>query len=57
VLVAAAYFLSYRLRFDFQHVPRRYELLFERTIAWAVVSSVVIFALFGLYQKWWRYVG
>ena len=57
VLVAAAYFLAYRLRFDFQHVPKHYELLFERTIAWAVVSSVVIFALFGLYQKWWRYVG
>ncbi len=36
---------------------KRYELLFERTIAWTVVSSVVIFALFGLYQKWWRYVG
>ena len=57
VLVAAAYFLAYRLRFDFQHVPKRYELLFERTIAWTVVSSVIIFALFGLYQKWWRYVG
>jgi len=57
VLVAAAYFLAYRLRFDLRHVPKRYELLFERTIAWTVVSSIVIFALFGMYQKWWRYVG
>ncbi len=57
VLVAAAYFLAYRLRFDFRHVPARYEQLFESTIAWTVVSSLIIFTLFGLYQKWWRYVG
>ena len=34
----------------------RYQHLLERTIAWVVVGSLVIFALFGLYQKWWRYV-
>jgi FlaA1/EpsC-like NDP-sugar epimerase len=57
VLVALAYFLAYRLRFDVGHVPHRYEQVFERTIAWTVVASVAVFTLFGMYQKWWRYVG
>jgi FlaA1/EpsC-like NDP-sugar epimerase len=55
VLVALAYELAYRLRFD-SGIPHRYELLLNRTIAWAVVASLVIFVLFRLYQKWFRYV-
>jgi len=55
VLVALAYELAYRLRFD-AGIPHRYQLLLNRTIAWAVVASLVIFVLFRLYQKWFRYV-
>jgi FlaA1/EpsC-like NDP-sugar epimerase len=57
VLVALAYWLAYRLRFDApSKVPARYEDLFDATIIPVVVGSVVIFAAFGLYAKWWRYV-
>src|SRR5687767_11306280 len=54
-LVAAAYFLAYRLRFD-QGIPPRYEELLTTTLPWAVPASVGVFALFGLYDKHWRYV-
>ena len=40
-LVALAYYLAYRLRFD-GGVPPRYEDLFARTIAFAIVGSVVV---------------
>jgi len=55
-LVALAYFLAYRLRFD-QGVPDQYQRLFEQTWWWAVLASVVVFALFRLYERWWRYTG
>ena len=56
-LVALAYFLAYRLRFDGAGgVPERYHDLFEATLGFVVVGIVAIFTLFGLYQKWWRYV-
>jgi FlaA1/EpsC-like NDP-sugar epimerase len=55
VMVALAYELAYRLRFD-AGIPHRYELLLNRTIVWTVVASMLIFVLFRLYQKWWRYV-
>jgi FlaA1/EpsC-like NDP-sugar epimerase len=53
-LVALAYYLAYRLRFD-GGVPARYEDLFARTITFAICGSVFIFALFGLYRHWMRY--
>ncbi|MEA2281603.1 MAG: hypothetical protein QOK21_2210 [Solirubrobacteraceae bacterium] len=53
-LVALAYFLAYRLRFD-GGVPERYRDLFARTVVFAVLGSVVVFALFGLYRHWVRY--
>ena len=53
-LVALAYFLAYRLRFD-GGVPTRYEDLFSRTITFAICGSVATFALFGLYRHWMRY--
>jgi FlaA1/EpsC-like NDP-sugar epimerase len=55
-LVALAYFLAFLLRFD-QGIPPRYTELLEATIVVVVVGKVAIFAAFGLYQKWWRYVG
>jgi FlaA1/EpsC-like NDP-sugar epimerase len=54
-MVALAYWLAYRLRFD-SGIPHRYHLLLNRTIVWAVVASLAVFVLFRLYQKWWRYV-
>src|SRR5436190_13251809 len=55
-LVAIAYLLAYRLRFD-QGVPERYDNLFWATLPWVVPSSLIVFVLFGLYTKRWRYVG
>jgi FlaA1/EpsC-like NDP-sugar epimerase len=53
-LVALAYFLAYRLRFD-DGIPERYQDLFARTITFTVCGSVFIFALLGLYRHWMRY--
>ena len=53
-LVAAAYYLSYRLRFD-TGTPPRYERLFDATIVFVVVSALVVFTLFRLELKQWRY--
>ncbi|WP_228430876.1 polysaccharide biosynthesis protein [Baekduia soli] len=55
-LVALAYFLAFRLRFD-NGVPDDYADLQAATIAWVVGASVVVFTLFRLYEKWWRYTG
>jgi FlaA1/EpsC-like NDP-sugar epimerase len=55
-LVAIAYLLAYRLRFD-QGVPERYDHLFRTTVPWVVPFALVVFVLFGLYGKRWRYVG
>ena len=56
VLVALAYFLAFRLRFE-DHVPWRYEHLFEATIPWVIVVTLIVLASFGLYQRLWKYVG
>src|SRR3954449_3904809 len=55
-LVAIAYLLAYRLRFD-QGVPERYDDLFWASLPWVVPSSVIVFFIFGLYTKRWRYTG
>jgi FlaA1/EpsC-like NDP-sugar epimerase len=56
-LVALAYWLAYRLRFDGPSgLPPRFENLFAATIPPVVVGSVIVFAALGLYAKWWRYV-
>src|SRR5882757_9040732 len=57
-LVALAYYLAFQLRFldDPHGWPHRYEVLFAQTVGFVVVGKLVIFAGFGLYQKWWRYV-
>jgi FlaA1/EpsC-like NDP-sugar epimerase len=54
-LVAAAYYLSYRLRFDAGRMPERYDRLFDSTIVFVVLSSLVVFTLFRLELKQWRY--
>jgi FlaA1/EpsC-like NDP-sugar epimerase len=57
-LVALAYFLAFQLRFldEPQGLPHRYEVLFAQSVGFVVVGKLVVFAAFGLYQKWWRYV-
>jgi FlaA1/EpsC-like NDP-sugar epimerase len=54
-LLGLAYYLAYYLRFD-DGIPRRYENLLEETIVLTVAMKVVIFAMFGLYSKLWRFV-
>ncbi|HEY1508361.1 MAG TPA: nucleoside-diphosphate sugar epimerase/dehydratase [Solirubrobacteraceae bacterium] len=56
LLVALAYFLAFRLRFE-DPVPRRYEHLFTSTVAWVVIVSIVVLAAFGLYERLWTFVG
>jgi FlaA1/EpsC-like NDP-sugar epimerase len=55
VLLALAYYLAYYLRFD-DGIPNRYENLLEQTIVLTVAMKLVIFAMFGLYSKLWRFV-
>src|SRR4051795_8122346 len=55
-LVALAYYLAYRLRFDGAGgVPDLYHDLFMRTLGFVVIGNVAIFTLFGLYRHWMRY--
>jgi FlaA1/EpsC-like NDP-sugar epimerase len=54
-LLALAYYLAYVLRFD-SGVPHRYEDLLGDTIVFVVAMKLVVFALFGLYSKLWRFV-
>ena len=56
VLIALAYYLAFRLRFD-SGVPDRYERLLEATVVPVTVGSLIIFGLSGLYQRWWRFLG
>ena len=55
-LVALAYYLAYRLRFDGAGgVPELYHDLFVRTLGFVVIGNIAIFTLFGLYRHWMRY--
>jgi FlaA1/EpsC-like NDP-sugar epimerase len=56
LLVALAYFLAFRLRFD-DAVPARYEHLLDATGLWVVPVTLIVLAAFGLYQRLWTYVG
>jgi FlaA1/EpsC-like NDP-sugar epimerase len=57
VLVALAFYLAFRLRFlDQSDLPHRYWVLFAQSVGFVVVGKLIVFAAFGLYQKWWRYV-
>jgi FlaA1/EpsC-like NDP-sugar epimerase len=58
VLVALSFYLAFRLRFldDPRGLPHRYDVLFVQAVAFVVVGKLAVFATFGLYQKWWRYV-
>jgi FlaA1/EpsC-like NDP-sugar epimerase len=53
-LVALAYYLAYRLRFD-GGIPPVYMDLFWRTFAFAIVGSLLCFVAVGMYRHWMRY--
>jgi FlaA1/EpsC-like NDP-sugar epimerase len=54
-LLALAYYLAYVLRFD-DGIPNKYENLLWDTLFLTVAMKLVIFAMFGLYSKLWRFV-
>ncbi len=58
LLVAVAFFLAFRLRFldAAGDIPDRYQTLLWSSIAFVALGKIIVFAAFGLYQKWWRYV-
>ena len=56
LLVALAYFLAYRLRFD-SGIKPRYDELFEQTLPWVAPLTLIVLALFGAYQRLWTFVG
>ncbi len=55
-MVALAYFLAFRLRFD-GAIPGKYQDLFVSTLLWVVPVALIALAAFGLYQRLWRFVG
>ena len=59
LLVAVAYFLAFQLRFldEGWVIPERFLDLFLASVGFVVVGKILIFRAFGLYQKWWRFVG
>jgi FlaA1/EpsC-like NDP-sugar epimerase len=54
-LLSLAYYLAFVLRFD-DGIPNRYEDLLGDTVVLVVTLKLVVFALFGLYSKLWRFV-
>ena len=57
VLVFAAYYFAFRLRFLENNggVPEWYRDMLWSSIGFVVVGKLIVFAAFGLYEKWWRY--
>lgn len=55
ILVGIAFYGAFLLRFD-SGVPLRYDDLLTTLLPFVIVGKVAIFAAFGMYQKWWRYI-
>jgi FlaA1/EpsC-like NDP-sugar epimerase len=56
LLIAAAWWIAFFLRFD-TTVPSYYRhLLSWRVFAVVVAIKLAVFVLFGFYNRWWRYV-
>ena len=56
VLVALAYWLSFQLRFD-NGPTGRYAKLFDRTVWWVLLGSLLVLLISRVYQRRWRYSG
>ena len=55
-LLAIAWYAAFDLRFDFDRAPG-WGSYWQQTIAIAVGIKIVSLLAFGVYNKWWRYVG
>ena len=57
--IVAAFFLALWIRFEFRAaaIPDRFFVVYQRTILWWALISVVVLALLGAYNCIWRYVG
>ncbi len=56
-LVAAAWWLAWVLRFDYDRRPRYYDHYLDWEIVLLVIGiALPVFALSGFYNRWWRYV-
>jgi FlaA1/EpsC-like NDP-sugar epimerase len=55
VMIAAAWYLAFQLRFYFE-VPPWYERMLRETLWLVLAIKLVVFVAFGFYQRWWRYV-
>jgi FlaA1/EpsC-like NDP-sugar epimerase len=58
-LVALAYWLAFGLRFDESsaRAHERYEKLFNRTVWWVLLGSLLVLLVSRVYQRRWRYSG
>jgi FlaA1/EpsC-like NDP-sugar epimerase len=58
-LAALAFFLAFQLRFlDVPNgIPERYSTMLWTSIGFVALGKVLVFDVFGLHQKWWRYYG
>jgi FlaA1/EpsC-like NDP-sugar epimerase len=54
-MIAAAWYLAFQLRFDFEVRPY-YETMLRETLVFVVAIKLAVFVAFGFYQRWWRYV-
>ncbi len=54
LLVGIAFYGAFLLRFD-DGIPDRYQDLLQTLIPFVIVGKIIVFALFTMYQKWWRY--
>ncbi|MDF2750646.1 MAG: polysaccharide biosynthesis protein CapD [Gaiellaceae bacterium] len=55
-IVAAAWFLAFGLRFD-PSIPVYYDRYLDAEIVGLLIAiKLSVFALFGFYNRWWRYV-
>jgi FlaA1/EpsC-like NDP-sugar epimerase len=55
LLIAAAWFLAFQLRFDFT-VPPTFDGGLAETTVLVVAIKLAVFVAFGFYNRWWRYV-
>ncbi|HEX5726462.1 MAG TPA: nucleoside-diphosphate sugar epimerase/dehydratase, partial [Longimicrobiaceae bacterium] len=56
VLIPAGYWTAFALRFDFDP-PAHAQDLFWKSVGFVVGLRMLCFAIFGLFQGWWRHVG
>jgi len=54
-LIAAAWFLAFQLRFDFNVPPTFQDGLLATTVL-VIAIKLAVFVALGFYNRWWRYV-